>query len=74
MMNSNIDFRYALNLVISPFSYRSSNYRKSESCCSFSFLKAIAKSKGKLIFERERKSAAITREREIKNKQEYTKI
>ena len=35
--------------LLLPFSYRSSNYRDSNSCRSCSLLKAIAKRKGKII-------------------------
>ena len=35
--------------VFSLYSHYSTNYRCSDSCCSFSILKAIAKSKGELI-------------------------
>ena len=38
-----------IELFSLPLSYRSSNYCNSNICCPFSVLKAIAKSKGKLI-------------------------
>ena len=47
-------FCYPLKMVMdflycSPFSYRSSNYYDSNSCRSFTLLKALAKSNGNLI-------------------------
>ena len=54
-----------------PYSYRSSNYCDSNSCRSFTLLKALAKSNGNLIaiaFKSEKLGRAITLEREPSKK------
>ena len=44
-----VDWLMASFLYCSPYSYRSSNYRDSDSCRSFRLLKAIAKTNGNLF-------------------------
>ena len=55
-------------LYCCPYSYRSSNYCDSNSCRSFTLLKALAKSNGNL-FAIAFKSEKVGRERAIKKKQ-----
>ena len=38
--------------VLLPYNYRSSNYCDSNSCCSFTLLKALAKSNGNLLLSK----------------------
>ena len=49
LLTSFVDWFMAYFLYCSPYSYRSSNYRDSDSCHSFSILRVIAKSKQKLF-------------------------
>jgi len=44
-----VDWFMASFLYCFPYSYRSSNYCDSNSCCSFTLLKALAKSTGNLF-------------------------
>ena len=74
-----VDWFMASFLYCFPYSYRSSNYCDSNSCCSIKLLKALSKSNGNLIAiafksekERQLVGRAITSEREPSKKKQRT--